>query len=537
MKISVFKNNINVIIDIINKKINKILRASQISIYLIVGLCFVTGLFLHIEWNDLSILQARSLDEYAFVEPLINISDGIKVFSLEKIFSFIFYSYGFLYFFLNFLSTFLYLDEIMNPAFISSIRVLAVSIFCANLLIFYKIIDQSIISLLERVVLMFILVTMPAIWTFSGYIHPDFLMMCSFLASVMSMIKADKQINKFYWFSLALYGFAISIKFQALIFFPFYIWVWLAYLSDKSSKKVFFFRSIVKSLFLILFIFIATNPYVLSSQGFDAWMASINADFLSNKTNHGNDERVLLMDKLNFSLFEFYYDKFVLAVLLFSSIFMVLKESYKKSFSVYGGIAIFCILYFCYLMFFVNKSWALYFLPFGIASIIVLINLPEMVQFKFFKIKRFRLILLSTILLSNVLNNFALNKEIFLNHFNGNSISYDAINKNEIVFVNPQNELIKSRELADILRNFPNQSKIITTPYVNFPFKQLNKTYMDVRTIYDFDKILNISDLSGKDLIFIINKRYESEIKKILGKTNASLLGTTNDYLLFDLQT
>ena len=55
--------------------------------------------------------------------------------------------------------------------------------------------------------------------------------------------------------------------------------------------------------------------------------------------------------------------------------------------------------------------------------------------------------------------------------------------------MNPQNELIKSRELADILRNFPNQSKIITTPYVNFPFKQLNKTYMDVRTIYDFDKI------------------------------------------------
>ena len=537
MKISVFKNNINVIIDIINKKINKILRASQISIYLIVGLCFVTGFFLHIEWNDLSILQARSLDEYAFVEPLINISDGIKVSSLEQIFSFIFYSYGFLYFFLNFLSTFLYLDEIMNPAFISSIRVLAVSIFCANLLIFYKIIDQSIISLPERVVLMFILVTMPAIWTFSGYIHPDFLMMCSFLASVMSMIKADKQINKFYWFSLAFYGFAISIKFQALIFFPFYIWVWLAFLFDRSAKKVFVFRSIVKSLFLILFIFIATNPYVLSSQGFDAWMASIDADFVSNKTNHGNDERILLMDKLNFSLFKFYYDKFVLAVLLFSSIFMVLKESYKKSFSVYGGIAIFCILYFCYLMFFVNKSWALYFLPFGMASIIVLINLPEMVQFKFFKIKRFRLILLSTILLSNVLSNFALNKEIFLNHFNGNSISYDAINKNEIVFVNPQNELIKSRELADILRNFSNQSKIITTPYVNFPFKQLNKTYMDVRIIYDFDKILNISDLLREDLIFIINKRYESEIKKILGKTNASLLGTTNDYLLFDLQT
>ena len=218
------------------------MRASQISIYIIVGLCFITGLYLHIEWNDLSILQARSLDEYAFVEPLINIFDGIKVSSLEKIFSFIFYSYGFLYFFLNFLSTFLYLGEIMNPAFIDSIRVLAISIFCANLLFFYKIIDQSIISSLERIMLMFILLTMPAIWAFSGYIHPDFLMMCLFLSSVMSMIKADKQINKCYWLSLALYGLAISVKFQALIFFPFYIWILLGFLSDRPTKKVFVFR-------------------------------------------------------------------------------------------------------------------------------------------------------------------------------------------------------------------------------------------------------------------------------------------------------
>ena len=60
---------------------------------------------------------------------------------------------------------------------------------------------------------------------------------------------------------------------------------------------------------------------------------------------------------------------------------------------------------------------------------------------------------------------------------------------------------------------------------------------MDVRIMYDFNKILDSSDLLKKDLIFIINKKYEAEIKKILGKTNANLLGTTNDYLLFNWQT
>ncbi len=194
---------------------------------MIVGLCFGIGLCMHIGWNNLSILQARSLDEYVFIEPLLNIYNGIKAQSLEQIFSFIFYSYGFFFFFLNFLSTFLYLDQIMDPGYIISVRVLTIAIFCSNIFIFYKIIDQNKVSKIERIILLFILFSMPAIWIFSGYIHPTFIMISMFLASILSMIKANKKVNKFYWFSIALYGFALSFKFQAIIFFPFYIWIWL----------------------------------------------------------------------------------------------------------------------------------------------------------------------------------------------------------------------------------------------------------------------------------------------------------------------
>ena len=514
------------------------MRASQIFIVMIVGLCFAIGLCMHIGWNNLSILQARSLDEYVFIEPLLNIYNGIKAQSLEQIFSFIFYSYGFFFFFLNFLSTFLYLDQIMDPGYIISVRVLTIAIFCSNIFIFYKIIDQNKVSKIERIILLFILFSMPAIWIFSGYIHPTFIMISMFLASILSMIKANKEVNKFYWFSIALYGFALSFKFQAIIFFPFYIWIWLGLFTNHTIKNAAVIRSIIKSLFLIFVIFIVLNPYVLSSQGFDAWIASLNANLLSNESNHGNDGRVLLIDKLNFALFNFYFGWYVLIVLIFVSVLIMLNEVIKKSFSVYGGIASFFLVYFFYLIFFVNKSWAIYFLPLSIPAIIILINIPETLNWRTYKINKFRLTLVSSVLLINLFNNFEFNKKIFGNHFSGNSISYDAIYRNEIKFVTLKDELQKSKELAEILKKQSGQFDILTTPYVNFPFQQLNMTYSDINIIFDFNQIIGISEtanLSKKDLILIVNRRYENEINEILDQVNSNLIDTTNDYLLFSL--
>ena len=239
----------------------------------------------------------------------------------------------------------------MDPGYIISVRVLTIAIFCSNIFIFYKIIEQNKVSTIERIILLFILLSMPAIWIFSGYIHPTFIMISMFLASILSMIKANKKVNKFYWFSIALYGFALSFKFQAIIFFPFYIWIWLGLFTNHTIKNTAVTRSIIISLFLIFVIFIVLYPYVLSSQGFEAWIASLNANLLSNESNHGNDGRVLLIDKLNFALFNFYFGWYVSIVLIFISVLIMLKEIIKKSFSVYGGIASFFLVYFFYLIY------------------------------------------------------------------------------------------------------------------------------------------------------------------------------------------
>ena len=167
-----------------------------------------------------------------------------------------------------------------------------------------------------------------------------------------------------------------------------------------------------------------------------------------------------------------------------------------------------------------------------------MINIPETLNWRTYKINKFRLTLVSSVLLINLFNNFEFNKKIFGNHFSGNSISYDAIYRNEIKFVTLKDELQKSKELAEILKKQSGQFDILTTPYVNFPFQQLNMTYSDINIIFDFNQIIGISEtanLSKKDLILIVNRRYENEINEILDQVNSNLIDTTNDYLLFSL--
>ena len=43
------------------------------------------------------------------------------------------------------------------------------------------------------------------------------------------------------------------------------------------------------------------------------------------------------------------------------------------------------------------------------------------------------------------------------------------------------------------------------------------------------------SDAVERSLIFIANKKYGAEIQGILNETNAELLNSTNEYLLFRL--
>ena len=122
--------------------------------------------------------------------------------------------------------------------------------------------------------------------------------------------------------------------------------------------------------------------------------------------------------------------------------------------------------------------------------------------------------LISLILILNISNSFEFNKEIFTNYIDGSSLSYDSINKNKIQFVNIRSERLKSQELAKI---FPKKGnfEILTTPYVNVPFEELNKTYVSVNIIYDFTKIKNLmqnSDAVKRNLIFIANKKYGAEI-------------------------
>ena len=69
--------------------------------------------------------------------------------------------------------------------------------------------------------LILVVLAMPAMWIFSGYIHPDFLMLVLFLASVLFMIKAGTKINRYYWFSIIFLWFCFLNKVSGFDIFTF----------------------------------------------------------------------------------------------------------------------------------------------------------------------------------------------------------------------------------------------------------------------------------------------------------------------------
>ena len=52
-------------------------------------------------WSELSILEMKSIDEYAFHGSLLRVYEGLVSFDIKKLFSHGFYSYGSAFFILN----------------------------------------------------------------------------------------------------------------------------------------------------------------------------------------------------------------------------------------------------------------------------------------------------------------------------------------------------------------------------------------------------------------------------------------------------
>lgn len=76
----------------------------------VVLLVFLFLLVINYRYLNLGFLSLYSIDEYFFHGSLLNMRDGLIMIDLKKFFSYGFYSYGFLFWLLNFFFGFAFFD-------------------------------------------------------------------------------------------------------------------------------------------------------------------------------------------------------------------------------------------------------------------------------------------------------------------------------------------------------------------------------------------------------------------------------------------
>ena len=112
------------------------------SSLLIIFIFFSVMIWMDLSWSKLSILEMKSIDEYAFHGSLIRVYEGLISFDVKKIFSHGFYSYGSTFFIINVLAAFPWLGETGSSLAIIMPRVINSLFMAVSLFIMTKLVEK-----------------------------------------------------------------------------------------------------------------------------------------------------------------------------------------------------------------------------------------------------------------------------------------------------------------------------------------------------------------------------------------------------------
>jgi hypothetical protein len=351
-----------------------------------VPLIFVVPIFLllfYFNYNFLEIgfLQLHSVDEYFFHGSLLNIYDGLRGMKPSLLFRTGFYSYGFLYFFINFIfaAPFLYFKKIAISIFIPK---MVTSLFALISLIYVYKFARFYLNQLISLTLVTIIILMPGFWSNATWFHPDWMMTSFLLVAIYFLAKDHFLYSKYYWLAIILFGLAASVKFQAVTFLPILFLycfndLFISFNFLDLSKKGFVF---IKSLIVVFFIFIISNPYLLHPIGYRVFIKSLNDNLISNATNHGVVGTVSISDKIFLVIGRDFISPFIFIPILI--IAFCLSLFYFRRKDIFSTIAINFIINLAYLLFFVNKGWGWYYLPVIICGVLLFISIISRFNFK-----------------------------------------------------------------------------------------------------------------------------------------------------------
>lgn len=437
------------------KNLSAIIREDRMHIIIILFLVSLFFFYIDCHFLDIGFLPLHSIDEYAFHGSLLNIYSGIIGFSPSLMFRTGFYSYGFLYFFINFIFSLPFLIfaktsiTILIPKVVSSISAVVMLLYVYK---FYALFADKKIVIFPILAI----ILMPGFWMYGSWFHPDMMMSCFLVMTAYQLAEDRGGYGKNYWLAGLFYALSLSIKFQAITYFPLFAFYNLFY-SSKSIKDR--FVKFIKISLMAVGIFILTNPYILHSLGFNIFKQSLSDNIASNTTNHGQIGDVGFMAKINLSINHEYYNIFFI-ILIVIGVARFARYLWQGSNRISLVIFTTFLMNLIYLLFFVNKSWGWYYLPVMLLGILTVAPLIG-------KFNRTRVIVIASLF---VCVQFILNINYVLA-----VADFSDWNKEY------ENNIMISDFIVESLKgDVKKGDNILISPYTGFSFERLGLDYKNV---------------------------------------------------------
>lgn len=452
--------------------------------YLFLAIIFILLVWINIAWSNLSILQIKSIDEYAFHNSLLRMHEGVLNFELKKFFSFGFFSYGFIFFLTNLVAVFPFLADAGSNLSIILPRIVT-SIF-AIITLFYllKIAQLQKANILEQVILLFLIVLMPGFWTNATWFHPDYMMTAFLCASIYYLSLDNKQYGKHFRIGIILWGFAIATKIQAITFAPVLLGmiIWKLYKRKIGIHAA--FRLISIAGIIILGTFVVTNPYIIHPLGAKAWWNVFQANILSNATNHGLTGDVTLWQKLSVAVGGYYFSVPLFALMLLSAVWHIIKDWKSNQLTANSLIAFYVLANIIYLLFAVNKAWNHYYLAPLLMGTILIISAVKQIRAMPKALLISWALLFSVIIIQSYSFGDRFIERIVLRS-DRKIISADSLNRGKQVIHREDELLALSHENTDFIKSYIDADTVLAiSPYTVFDYVSLDMKYDEVKIIY-----------------------------------------------------
>lgn len=346
------------------------------AIIMLLLACLCVFAIMGLKHLEIEFLEATNGDEFPQILQFEKMFYGALNLNIKQFFAFEFYNYGFVYYVLNLLVTapFFAFDNYAGAIYMP--RILNGIFSILNIIMLYKI-AKLYLSAKNAFLLMLVFISMAGFYLGGLNIKPDFFQSFFVLLCVYFLILDNVSFGKYYKLAVCALGLGIGIaKFQAIMFLPLiysYICLPCVYSFNKANVLK-ASKNIAISTMAMFALWIATNPYLLHPRGFNAWLNMFVLNMTSNATNHGSYVNPTLSDKI-FNVIDFYYFEIlvfvVLLVLCFYIVARFLRERDKR-FGVFASIVCGFIISLLYLLLFVNKTWASYYISTICLGVVIL---------------------------------------------------------------------------------------------------------------------------------------------------------------------